>query len=134
MAYSPVSFEHMVAIMDCNFVENHPVFVKTSKLNLKFSKIWEFLKYKILRKTRDYSKMLGQNQIQKFKVTHPTKFIEVKNGVKIIKKGNCSVFSKIARFPFPSPLFLASFLLMRFLWSKRWRDKLLWHLLSVSKT
>jgi hypothetical protein len=30
--------------------------------------------------------MLGQNQIQKFKVTHPTKFIEVKNGVKIIKK------------------------------------------------
>jgi hypothetical protein len=47
-----------------------------------------------------YFKIFWQNQIQKFKVTRPRKFIEVQNGVKITKK-NRSIFSKIVQFPVP---------------------------------
>jgi hypothetical protein len=44
------------------------------------------------KKTRVHFKIFGQNIIQKFDVTHATKFSEVKNGVENRKK------KKIARF------------------------------------
>jgi hypothetical protein len=49
----------------------------------------------------------------KFKITRPTKFVEVQNIVKIVKKENRPVFTKITRVPFPS-------------------QKLLWDLLQAS--
>jgi hypothetical protein len=48
----------------------------------------ENIKIKISKKTRVYFKIFGQNQIQKFERTRPTKFIEVQNIIKIMKKEN----------------------------------------------
>jgi hypothetical protein len=33
-----------------------------------------------------YFKIFGQNRIKKIKITRPTKFIDMQNGVKIMKK------------------------------------------------
>jgi hypothetical protein len=63
------------------------------------------LKQKILKKTRVHLKIFGQNKIEKFEVTCPTKFGEVQNGVKSEKPSqfgfsqngaalNCLVFLK----------------------------------------
>jgi hypothetical protein len=46
----------------------------------------EIFEIKISKKTRVHFKIFGQNRIQKFKVTHPTKFDEVKNSVETKKK------------------------------------------------
>jgi hypothetical protein len=51
----------------------------------------EIFEIKISKKTRVHFKIFGQNRIQKFEVTRPTKFDEVKNSVETKKK-------KIARF------------------------------------
>jgi hypothetical protein len=41
-----------------------------------------------------YFKIFGQNRIKKIKITRPTKFIDMQNGVKIMKKKKITRFSK----------------------------------------
>jgi hypothetical protein len=49
------------------------------------------------KKTKVYFKIVGQNRIQKFEVTHPKKSAN-KNGVKTEKKKTVRFFSKTSRF------------------------------------
>jgi hypothetical protein len=60
-------------------------------MNLKFLKI---KKVKKSKKIRVYFKIFGQNRIEKIEILHPTKFDEVQNGVKIMKKRKSLDFFK----------------------------------------
>jgi hypothetical protein len=65
------------------------------------------IKIKNSKKLESISRFLIKTEFKKFKTSHPTKFVEVQNIVKIMKKRkpadfdkNRAVFIKTARFPF----------------------------------
>jgi hypothetical protein len=59
------------------FLKIRQWFIKNRSVKFKIFKILGHFELKNSTKTRVYFKNFGQNQIQKFKVMHPIKFIEV---------------------------------------------------------